>query len=97
MFLSSFLIINTTTATIANVTPYIIKLSFQFPFSKLAPANVEDITDGNLANVDISINSVGFIGSNAAIYVSKSFGVPGIKNNIKSIFRQTDQKIQKKM
>ena len=86
MFLSSFLIINTTTATIANVTPYIIKLSFQFPFNKLAPANVEDITDGNLASVDININSVGFIGSNAAIYVSKSFGVHALKNSINIIY-----------
>ena len=48
----------------------------------MLPANVDDITDGNLANVEISINLSGFNGSNPAIYTIKSFGVPGIKNNI---------------
>ena len=43
---------------------------------------VDDITEGNLAKVDININLSGFIGNNAAIYTNKSFGVPGIKNNI---------------
>lgn len=45
----------------------------------LAPASVEDITDGILASVDITRNLDIFIGSNPAIYVNKSLGVPGIK------------------
>ena len=44
-------------------------------------AIVEDITDGNLANVEISMNFDGFIGNNPPIYTSKSFGVPGTINN----------------
>lgn len=50
-------------------------LFFQSPLAKFAPANVDEITEGNLANVDISINLNGFIGNNPAIYTSKSFGV----------------------
>ena len=37
--------------------------------------------------VEIIINSNGLIGSSAAIYVNKSFGVPGIKNKMNIIKR----------
>ena len=60
-------------------------LIFQSPIASLSPANVEVITDGNLANVEININFIGFIGSNPATYTNRSFGVPGIKNNISII------------
>ena len=53
-----------------------------FPFTIPTPAIVDDITDGNLANVDINMNLSGFIGSKPPIYTNKSFGVPGIKNSI---------------
>ena len=69
-------------AVIRNVTPYAITLVFIFPTTMLEPAMVDDITDGNLANVEISINLNGFIGSSPPIYTNKSFGVPGIKNSI---------------
>ena len=85
LFLSNLFIINIAIPTIIKVAAYIIMLNFQSPATKLSPANVDDITDGNLANVEISINLSGFRGSNPAIYTSKSFGVPGIKNNINII------------
>ena len=47
-----------------------------------APASVDVIIDGNLANVEIATNFDAFIGSNPPIYTNKSFGVPGIINNI---------------
>lgn len=59
-------------------------LIFQSPTASLSPTNVEIITDGNLANVEIKINFIGFIGNNTATYTNKSFGVPGIKNNTSS-------------
>ena len=71
--LSNLLAISITIIATSTIAKYITMLFFQSPTAKFAPASVDDITDGNLANVDISINSVGFIGSNAAIYVSKSF------------------------
>ena len=58
---------------------------FQFPVTIWAPANVEVTIDGILAIVEIIINLHIFIGHNPAIYVKKSLGVPGIKNNIKKI------------
>ena len=83
--LSNFFIIKTKIVTNKKVIPYMSKLKCQFPESKLEPASVEDITEGNLAIVEIKINSNGLIGSSAAIYVNRSFGVPGIKNKIKII------------
>ena len=37
-------------------------------------------------NIAITINLLGFIGSNPAKYVNKSFGVPGSKNRINIIY-----------
>ena len=51
-----------------------------------APASVDVIIDGNLANVEIATNFDVFIGSNPPIYTNKSFGVPGIINNIINIY-----------
>lgn len=66
---------------IEKVMTYVIKIIIQFPYSILLPTIVEDIIDGNLANVDINKNSIGFIGSNPPIYTNISFGSPGIKND----------------
>ena len=49
---------------IKNVAIYTIILNLILPFKILAPLNVDVITDGNLANVDIMMNLTGFIGSN---------------------------------
>ena len=56
-------------------------LTCHFPPNKLLPAIVDEIIDGNLNNVAISINLLYFIGNSPPIYTNKSFGVPGIKNN----------------
>ena len=72
-------------ATINTIDTYSIILIFQSPIAKFSPASVEVITDGNLANVDININLLGFIGNRPDTYTNKSFGVPGNKNNIRSI------------
>ena len=69
-----------------NIPTYISNPIFQFPFINVAPAYVDDIIDGNLASVAITINLLGFIGSNPAKYVNKSFGVPGSKNRINIIY-----------
>ena len=69
-----------------NVITYTNILIFQFPSDILLPAIVDDIIDGNLQNVAININFIGFIGNRPPIYVNKSFGVPTIKNNIISNF-----------
>ena len=65
-----------------NVITYANILTCHFPCNSLSPAIVDDITDGSLTNVDISMNFNGLIGSRPPIYTNKSFGVPGIKNNI---------------
>ena len=79
-----FIIINSIPTNII-VIAYASKLIFQSPFAKFAPTIVEDITDGNLANVEIHINLIGFNGNNPAIYTNKSFGVPGNINNMTMI------------
>lgn len=76
---------NIKTATATTITPYNKIPNFQSPTAIFAPANVDDITDGNLASVDITINLVGFIGNSPAMYTNKSFGVPGNKNSINII------------
>ena len=70
---------------IANVIKYTIILTFQFPCEKYCPTIVEEIIEGNLQNVAIAINLVGFIGNNAPKYVNKSFGVPTIAKHIANI------------
>ncbi len=82
LFLSNILIIVSIIAVNINVTAYAAILNFILPSTIPAPAIVDDITDGNLANVDIKINLNGFIGSKPPIYTNKSLGVPGIKNSI---------------
>lgn len=69
----------------AKVIAYVIIITVQFPTTKLLPAIVEEIIDGNLAKVDISRNFTGFIGNSPAKYTNRSFGVPGMKNNMNSI------------
>ena len=69
---------------IINVTKSTIALISHFPTDILAPASVDEITDGNLTNVDININLIGFIGNKPPKYTIKSFGVPGMKNNIQT-------------
>ena len=65
------------------------KIKIAFPYS-LSPTNfpptTEEIIDGNLAKKVITIKSPNLIGVNAKKYVSKSFGVPGIKKS-KNIVR----------
>ena len=56
-----------------------------FPSKKLFPIITEHIIEGVLATAVISINFTGFISVSADIYVRKSFGVPGIRNNMKII------------
>ncbi len=46
---------------------------------------VEDIKEGNLANVEIAKNLDVLIGRSPEIYTNKSFGVPGIKKSINNI------------
>lgn len=65
--LSKNLIINSPIIVIINDIPYTINPNFQLPSAKYAPAIVDEITDGILANVDIKINLVGLIGSNPPI------------------------------
>ena len=67
LFLSNTFINISIIAVIINVTTYEIMLIFIFPFTIPAPATVDEITEGNLANVDISINLNGFIGSKPPI------------------------------
>ncbi len=69
----------------AKVIAYVTIITVQFPTTRLLPAIVEEIIDGNLAKVDISKNFTGFIGKSPAKYTNKSFGVPGMKNNINNI------------
>ena len=49
---------------IANVIKYTIILTSQFPCEKYCPTIVEEIIEGNLQNVAIAINLIGFIGNN---------------------------------
>ena len=72
-------------AAIKNVITYVATTTAQFPAIKLLPAIVDDTIEGNLANVEMSKNFIGFIGNNPPIYTNKSFGVPGIKNSTNSI------------
>ena len=76
---------NAKIATAITIIAYKIIPNFQSPTAIFAPAKVYDITDGNLANVDISMNLDGFIGNNPAIYTNRSLGVPGNKNSINII------------
>ena len=71
-----------TIATITTIKIYNIIAFLQSPTAILAPAIVDVTIDGILAIVDSNINLLIFIGSNPDKYVSKSFGVPGIKNRI---------------
>ena len=73
------------TPVIKNVATYTDIITFQFPSTRLLPAIVDDIIEGNLANVDISKNFSVFIGNNPPMYVNKSFGVPGIKNKMNKV------------
>ena len=70
------------TPTIVKVIAYAISPIFKSPFAIFAPAIVDEITEGNLANVDISMNLIGFSGNKPATYTNKSYGVPGIINSI---------------
>ena len=85
MFLSNLLNTNIKTTATAIIAMYIKPAVFKFPAKIFSPAYVEEIIDGILASVDIRINFHGLIGSNPAIYTSKSFGVPGNKNRISII------------
>ena len=82
LFLSNLFTIKIITIAITKVSMYINILIFKLPFKMLAPIKVEEITDGNLTKVDIRINLNGFIGNSPPKYTNKSFGVPGIINNI---------------
>ena len=83
--LSNLFTIKIAIPTTINVTTYAIIDTCMFPLNIFSPAIVDEITDGSLANVDIKTNRYGFIGKSPAMYTNKSFGVPGIKNNINII------------
>ena len=63
-----------------KVIKYTSATIFQLPYIMFAPTIVEDKIDGNLAKLDTIRKFNGAIGSNPPTYISKSFGVPGIKN-----------------
>jgi hypothetical protein len=65
------------------ITTYVIISTSRLFWENAAPANVEEITDGILARAVMQIKSRRFIFVIGAIYVSISFGVPGMKNNRK--------------
>ena len=64
LFLSNKFTTNNNIKTISKTIAYAIKLNFQLPITKYAPASVEEITEGNLTKVDIQINLRGFTGNN---------------------------------
>ena len=65
--LSNLLAISITIIATSTIAKYITMLFFQSPTAKFAPASVDDITDGNLANTDISTNFTGLIGFSPAM------------------------------
>ena len=65
----------------APVTAKISAVFIKLPSDIVAPAHVEEITDGILARVAMTINRRNGMPVNGAKYVKMSFGVPGMKNN----------------
>ena len=65
-------------------TPNRITEISQFPFRRFAPTKTEVIIEGILAKVERIRNRDGLMSVSPAAYVRISFGVPGMRNRIKT-------------